>query len=140
MTTMTPAEHAGMPDTPIDPETLRHVRGTVKDILMASPAYRALPQEVKTEVARDMVRVGAYIVDGEKAGKGARAAALADQNQPPPPDTAGSDFARGGGAVAAQGGVAALADEVNKINFPAFVASLIHGTFDAIVTASIKQM
>jgi hypothetical protein len=140
MTTMTPAEHAGMPDTPIDPETLRYVRGTVKDILMASPAYRALPQEVKTDVARDMVRVGAYIVDGEKSGKGARASALADQNQPPPPDTAGSDFARGGGAVAAQGGVGALADEVNKINFPAFVASLIHGTFDAIVTASIKQM
>src|SRR4051794_37647567 len=31
----------------------------------------------------------------------------------------------------------ALSDE---IDFPAFVASLVHGTFDAIVDSSIKQM
>src|SRR5262249_7833268 len=33
--------------------------------------------------------------------------------------------------------VGALSDE---INFPAFVASLVHGTFDAIVDATIRQM
>src|SRR3954462_12014895 len=37
--------------------------------------------------------------------------------------------------IAARAG--ALSDE---IDFPAFVASLIHGTFDAIVDSSIKQM
>jgi len=35
------------------------------------------------------------------------------------------------------GRVGALSDEVN---FPAFVASLVHGTFDAIVDATIRQM
>src|SRR5262249_14945848 len=29
---------------------------------------------------------------------------------------------------------------VNEINFPEFVASLVHGTFDAMVDASIRQM
>src|SRR4249919_3779270 len=29
---------------------------------------------------------------------------------------------------------------VNEIDFPGFVAGLVHGTFDAIVDASIRQM
>jgi len=36
--------------------------------------------------------------------------------------------------------VQALGADVKAVNFPQFVADLIHGTFDAIVTASIKQM
>lgn len=124
----------------VDPETLRQVRANVKEVLTHSPAYWALPQEARTDIARHMVDVGTYLVDGERGNGHERAAALADSNQPPPPDTAGSDFARGGGAVAAEGGVNALVEEVNKVDFPKFVASLIHGTFDAIVTASIRQM
>ncbi len=124
-------------DTParqIDPATLRQVRATVQEVLSASPSYWALPQQARTDIAHDMVTLGTYMVDGEEPGR--RASALAD----PPPDTAGADFAGGGGAVAAAAGTGALEDEVSKIDFPGFVASLIHGTFDAIVTASIRQM
>jgi len=131
---------ADQPAQKIDPETLRHVRATVQEVLEASPSYKAMPKKVRTDIAHQMVQLGTYMVDGEDGKGRERATALADSSQPPPPDTAGSDFARGGGAVAAQGGVAALADEVDKIDFPKFVASLIHGTFDAIVTASIRQM
>jgi len=137
MTTML-AEH-DVPEVKIDPETLRHVRATVQEILTESPAYRALPEEARKEVANKMVRIGSYIVDGENGHGRERATALASGQQQPP-DTAGAGFAGQGGAVAAQGGVGALTDEINKVDFPKFVASLIHGTFDAIVTASIRQM
>lgn len=131
MSTM-PAEHE------VRPETLAQVRSAVKEILTRSPAYMAMPQEARRSVANDMVRVGAYLVDGERGKAGPRAATLAD---PPPLDTtAGADFGTGGAAVAARGGTQALQEEVNQINFPKFVSDLIHGTFDAIVTASIKQM
>jgi hypothetical protein len=138
MTTMLAeqARVAGPHGREIDPQTLRNVRAAVRDVLLSSPAYNTLPQEVRRGIAQDMVTVGAYLVDGEGAHPPA-AAALADQ---PPADTAGSAFGRSGGAVAAEGGVGAFTEEVNKVDFPKFVASLIHGTFDAIVTASIRQM
>jgi hypothetical protein len=46
-----------------------------------------------------------------------------------------------GPRVAATEALAARAGRLSdEINFPAFVASLVHGTFDAIVDASIRQM
>lgn len=51
-----------------------------------------------------------------------------DQQQPAPKEKATDALGRRAGA---------LSDE---IDFPAFVASLVHGTFDAIVDSSIKQM
>jgi hypothetical protein len=127
-----------LPHHAIHPETLRHVRASVQEVLENTPSWKALPAEVRRDVARDMVTVGTYLVDGEGGQAGPPPAqALAD---PPPPDTAGAEFARGGGAVAAQGGVAAFTEGVRQVNFPQFVADLIHGTFDAIVTSSIRQM
>lgn len=138
------AERATLPAQPVDPATLRHVRAAVHDVLMNTPSWRALPPEVRREVARDMVTIGAYLVEGEAAAKpAAPATALAEV--PPdvafdPGQTAGGRFRDAGGAVAAQGGTAAFTDEISKVNFPKFVGDLIHGTFDAIVTSSIKQM
>ena len=122
-------------------ETLQQVREAVRSVLTSAPAYRALPPEVRKEIAHDMVRVGAYLVDGERGGRDPTAAALASgSSQQPPPDTAGSEFQGAGGAVAATSGVGAFTQEVQQVNFPKFVADLINGTFSAIVTASIKQM
>ncbi|HKE18665.1 MAG TPA: hypothetical protein VKB80_27500 [Kofleriaceae bacterium] len=61
------------------------------------------------------------------AATGDKPAAAAEPARPPPPP-----------ATAEIGGRAAAALEA--VDFPAFVASLIHGTFDAIVDASIKQI
>ena len=39
-----------------------------------------------------------------------------------------------------QGGTTALDALMNDVDFPAFVAALVHGVFNAIVDASIQQM
>lgn len=126
----------------IDPETLQHVRREVKDILTRSSAFAALDDHSQRQVAHDMVKVAAYLVDGGRgrpAGPSERA--LADVPDAPfdPGQSAGDEF-KHSGAVAAQQGSQALTDEVAKVNFPKFVADLVSGTFGAIVTSSIKQM
>jgi len=131
-------------DPEIDPETLRHVRREVKEILNQSPAFHGLPPDAQRDVAHKMVKVASFLVDGGGANKPAEASALADPPVPTdvpfaPGDTAGQRFAKGG-AVAARQGTQVLTEEITKVNFPKFVADLVHGTFDAIVTASIKQM
>jgi hypothetical protein len=126
--------------------TLPLVRAQVKDLLTRSAAFRQLPEHERRELANAMVKVGQYIVGGETGDNTPRAAVLAgtltDQQKPPDfaGDTAGKRFGEGGGAVAAQQGTAAYTDLVNKVDFPRFVAGLIDGVFNAIVTSSIKQM
>jgi hypothetical protein len=122
----------------VDPATLHNVRREVRHILENTPSYWELPQQARQEMANAMVRVGTYLVDGEQPKASAQARALADPPAPQPfdPGNAESDF----GDKASRSGVKSFADEVKSVNFPQFVADLIHGTFDAIVTASIKQM
>ena len=95
--------------------------GTIRSALQPSRDPYALALETPEEYQRRMRGVSA----------------------PPPQSENGqtSDSAPAGPRVAA---TAALATRVgglmDEINFPAFVASLVHGTFDAIVDASIRQM
>jgi hypothetical protein len=121
----------------IDPETLHHVREAVRSVLTSAPAYHALPDDVRRGIAHDMVAIGSYLVDGQRGHEPTATGLAAAQ---PPPDTAGSEFSRAGGAVAAGSGTAAFTQEVQQVNFPQFVKDLINGTFNAIVTASIQQM
>src|SRR5262245_9171488 len=94
----------------VDPETLRHVRAAVHDVLTHTPSWRALPSAVRREVAKDMVTIGTYLVDGERPGDHPAALALDDSERtiPVPPDvsfdpgdTAGGRFRGAGGAQAA---------------------------------------
>jgi hypothetical protein len=149
MTTMlaepAPSVVPAPPPHPVHPETLRHVRSAVHDVLMHTPAWRALPPDVRREIAHDMVMLGTYLVDPEGTGRASQpttAAALADVPSVgfDPGQTAGGRMRDAGGAVAAQQGTSAYTEQINRVDFPKFVADLIHGTFDAIVTSSIKQM
>ena len=121
----------------------------VRQLLAMSHAFHALPAEQREALEADMRKVAKFIVGGpmgDSVPRGAQlvgapvaAQALAD----PPPDpaglTSGQRFAQSG-AVAAQQGSAAFTGMVQAVNFPAFVSGLIDGVFNAIVTASIKQM
>jgi hypothetical protein len=137
---------ANPPDTPAQ----RLVRDRIHGLLQESVAFQAMPLERQDALERDMVKVAQYVVLGptgdnvpqaaKLVGAPAAARALADRPDDPAGQTSGERFAQGGGAVAAQGGTAAFTGMVQAVNFPAFVAGLIDGVFNAIVTASIKQM
>jgi hypothetical protein len=77
--------------------------------------------------------------DFQQRLRGSSSRAQADNGQPA---TSGSDGGPPAGPrVAATEALAARTGRLSdEINFPAFVASLVHGTFDAIVDASIRQM
>jgi hypothetical protein len=63
------------------------------------------------------------------------------QPSAPGPAPAPQDSGPSGPRVAATETLAARAGALSdEINFPAFVAALVHGTFDAIVDATIRQM
>jgi hypothetical protein len=132
-------------------ELLPLIRAQVRKNLMFSPAYNQLPPEKRAEIAYHTVNAMHYILGGADGntrpeavtvvGPAPIARELAEQQKryDPAGDTASSRFAESG-AVAAQQGAEALADLVNRVDFPSFVAGLIDGVFNAIVHSSIKQM
>jgi hypothetical protein len=87
------------------------VRPRVRELLTRSPAYRSLPPDKRREVARDTVRVAAYLVDPH---------GLVSQEFKHPLLT--SD------------------DLLTAVDFPSFVGNLIDGVFGAIVNATVQQM
>ena len=135
-----------LPDSPL----LQDIRDRVRSHLVNSAAYQALPPVKRQALAHDTVKAFAYILGGadgrqqptsvQFGGHSPITEELAN-NTPPPPEgeSAGQRFAQSG-AVAAQQGSEAFTDMVNKVNFPKFVAGLIDGVFNAIVSSSIKQM
>lgn len=131
-------------------DSLPLIRSKVKDILSRNTGFRKLPVETRSQIAHDMVKVANYIVDanGETndAPINAVVSSVGNQQLARPmaegsaPDTAGADFTGQGGATAADAGVNALGNMINKADFPGFVGGLIDGVFNAVVTASIDQM
>lgn len=131
-------------------ELLPLVRAHVRDRLREIPAFLALPSEERAAIANATVKSFHYILGGADGTSSPRSVTLAgdtpvtrqlaDQR---PPDAAGATAGQrfgDAGAVAAEQGTDALADLVNRVDFPSFVAGLIAGVFNAIVTSSIKQM
>ena len=112
-----------MPDTQsnqVPAATVALVRSSVRDLLARSPGYRALPPDAQRRLADSMVRVGTFLAapDGFPANELPGALTAVARH---PVDAAGQVVA---GAV----------------DFPSFVAGLIQGTFDAILSATIQQM
>jgi hypothetical protein len=110
------------------------VRQSVRGLLEASPGYRALPPAHRRSLARDTEHVAAYLVDphGLMAGEFQQ------------PLLAGVVAALGAPAALLPDGIvpnAAASDaRVAAVDFPGFVAGLIHGVFGAVVALSIEQM
>lgn len=95
--------------------TVPLVRRQVRDLLTLSPAYNQLPPATQRQIAAATVRIGSYLVEPEGLPGNRLPGALA--------------------AIPSQ-----AQDFLAEVNFPQFVASLIHGVFQAIVDVSIKQM
>ncbi|WP_028644140.1 hypothetical protein [Nocardioides sp. URHA0020] len=124
--------------------TVPLVRAQVRDLLMRTPAFAALPEHERRDLAHGLVNVGQYLADAGGTTRDLPLALSAEPvralDDPPRPDTAGQDFGDQGGAQAADAGVDALGNAIDNVDFPGFVAGLIDGVFNAIVTSSIKQM
>lgn len=128
-------------------------------LLSSSPAYRQLAPGARQELDRSLARIQGYLAPGAPLAQGLLASQMAPDlrsqlspgGQPGPAASPGmqprapAPPAPGGAAPAATTGATGRVGEVaratlNAINFPEFVASLIQGTFQAIVDASIQQM
>jgi len=135
------------------------VRHEVESLLGRTPSFQSLDGTTRQALTESMAKIAEYLADPDAASGGALAGQMAPPDlqqrlapggsaqpaQPAPPDapSAGSTPApapSGGSASAtARAGEVARAT-LSAIDFPAFVASLIQGTFQAIVDASIQQM
>ncbi|MEE2871231.1 MAG: hypothetical protein VYE17_11915 [Pseudomonadota bacterium] len=128
---------------PHQEDTLPLVRERVRNILTRSQAFRSLSKDKRDQIAQDMVKVARYMVDAggetrdvplsavvEPQQKAPATRALAGRDKPPL-DPVGNKMGQRGEA---------LADTINKVDFPGFVGGLIDGVFNAIVSASIDQM
>jgi hypothetical protein len=92
------------------------VRSEVHALLERSNSYRELPDAERRHIAADMTKVAAFLADKDWLA------------EPP------------AGAKAHPPQLDALRALVKDVDFPGFVASLVHGVFNAIVDASIQQM
>jgi len=113
----------------VNSQVLPLVRARVRDILTKTPAFRALAKPYQKSLARDMVKVAAYIAGGGGGATTPRSVVLTSQK--------GRKSSRG---TLTRSGKTRVLILVSEVDFPAFVSDLIGGVFDAIVDASIKQM
>lgn len=122
-------------------------------VLQQAPAYHALGGDARRELDRSLGRIQQMLGNGPGLAR-QMAPDLRSQLAPggAPAPAAGSPPAPGGvtaaptpaPAAAGTGPVGRVGEvaraTLNAIDFPSFVASLIQGTFQAIVDASIQQM
>ncbi len=131
--------------------------------LHGSPAFRSLPAHTQAQILHDLNTIGQALSEQKRdpydfaldtpEDLWRRRAGITDQptdqpgdqsqpatpSQPTPPAAVGSSSV--GQTRAATETIAARAGALSdEIDFPAFVAGLVHGTFDAIVDATIRQM
>ncbi len=124
-----------------DAEVLNVARSKVRDMLMRSAAFQALPRDQQTSIARNTVEIVRYLaapcgIPGPELA--ARAAAAQPPHAAPLADSADDE-----GKFVAQGareGAAVAGALLQAVNFPEFVSGLINGVFHSIVDSSIKQM
>ncbi|MDJ0994554.1 MAG: hypothetical protein QNI90_13340 [Dinoroseobacter sp.] len=105
------------------------------EALHQSPAFRRLPIAEQQRMQAQAEKVFGYL---EGAPSGMPLAQPLTDGLPPPPGSS-----EGGGStindpVRAAGSIAR--NTLDSIDFPTFVASLVQGTFQAIVDSSIQQM
>ena len=138
-----------------DVETARNFARQAAGMLERVPAFQRLDPATRSAITRDLGTIRHALEPEERdpyaltletpydlrrrrgpfqENAGAQRLATGEQNQPQPARTSGPTSAATQ-TIALRAG--ALSDE---LDFPSFVASLIHGTFDAIVDATIRQM
>jgi len=118
------------------PEYIRpEVRHAVENALRARPEWNSLPQGTRDSLAQSLG------VIAEQLAPAVPLRPTQAQPLPAPGGTPAATTPAPSGSTSPTGRVGEVARAtLNAIDFPSFVASLIQGTFKAIVDASIQQM
>lgn len=136
--------HQRAPAPTASTETLSLTRQEVRDLMLKSEAFRALPPERQQEIAKHTVEIASYLAepDGIRADQlpTAQAAAPDDPYAIGLADEAINQEAGPFQAQAASEGARVAGVLLEEVNFPEFVSGLITGVFDSIVQSSIQQM
>ncbi|MED5431759.1 MAG: hypothetical protein VX920_05435 [Pseudomonadota bacterium] len=123
----------------------------LRGALLQSPAYRSLSAEQQAELANSMSKVFGYLgntpdaparqlaPDLDALRRGASGSPAPGSQQPAPAPSPATPAPQQGQSAVDRTGAAAQ-NLLGAIDFPGFVASLVQGTFQAIVDASIQQM
>ncbi len=142
---------------------LPSVRQHVREILEATPSFKALEADERKNIANSMVNVMAYMVHpsggddslrqaAERQDRADLTRALAatgtkydDKQYQSNVQAPNLPQSRGQVGNEMQGGLArkagqAMAQNIKDVDFPKFVSGLIEGVFTSIVNSSIKQM
>ena len=143
------------------PEQDAVVAEEIGRLLQSTPAFQKLDPDTQAALSQSMTKVAGYLARGEGDDPSQpiarqlapdlsrlRRSGQQPRGRTPPPGQAAAPgqpqrqtqpgAARGGGTVGRVGEVTRAT--LNAIDFPGFVGSLIQGTFQAIVDASIQQM
>ncbi|MGI9506860.1 MAG: hypothetical protein ACR2RE_27785 [Geminicoccaceae bacterium] len=121
-----------------------------REMLAGSAAYRALPPDQQQEMAGALAKVFGYLGDNPATARpfAPDLGQLRGGQTAPPTPAPGSQPAGSGAPAPGQSGggsafttaSGATREMLGAIGFPEFTASLIQGTFQAIVDSSIQQM
>jgi hypothetical protein len=125
----------------MDAQSRNAVRRAVEDALRSAPELGGMPEETRRSLAASLGTIAEQLapaVPGPPV-QGQPTSAPAPTGSTTPATTDGSSGAGGASTPTGRAGEVARAT-LNAIDFPSFVASLIQGTFKAIVDASIQQM
>jgi len=156
-------------DSSLELQTARNFVQNAAPALHRSAAFQSLPAATRVRILSDLQTIGTALADapsdpyalaldtpadmwrhragldgGATPGDGTGSDGTGVPAQPPaqpPAAPAPTDTGGVGKTQAATETIAARAGALSdEIDFPAFVAGLVHGTFDAIVDATIRQM
>jgi hypothetical protein len=127
------------------PDTLELARGQVRALLMASPAFHELEAPERRKMAGALVKIASYAAAlmedvWRQSDKLGQKPVLRRREMVTAPVAQALSAADEFAPVAANQVARVTGETLRAIAFPVFVADLINGTFDAIVTSNIRQM
>jgi hypothetical protein len=126
----------------MDAQSRNAVRRAVEDALRSAPELGGMPEETRRSLAASLGTIAEQLapaVPGPPVQGQPAPTAPAPVGGATPAPTDGSSAGGGASTPTGRAGEVARAT-LNAIDFPSFIASLIQGTFKAIVDASIQQM
>jgi hypothetical protein len=115
------------------------VREGVRDLLASSPSYHVLAADRRRKIAKDTVRVAAYMVDPQRLLAAEFRSPLLAGVVLSEPGRRSADFSKPVPDTI-QMNPRSMDTLLAAVDFPSFVADLIQGVFGAIVNASVQQM